>query len=76
MSDARSFDPWTLLHNNETDPLCQEMEPYCEEQSPCGGFICTRENGHEGLHVASYSGGQVCCNSWGLPPDQRLPEGF
>ena len=76
MSDTLSFDPWMPVSKDDPDPLCQDGEPYCEGQSPCQGFICTREPGHPGLHVASYSNGLVCCDSWGITPQQRLPEGF
>ena len=76
MSEPLPFDPWTPLSNGDADPLCRETEPFCEELAPCRSFVCTRENGHEGLHVASYSRSQVCCDAWGLTLQQCLPEGF
>ena len=77
MSEARSFDPWVPLSTNAIDPLYFRGEEICEDPSPCRQFFCTRENEHEGLHVASYSGGRVCCDAWGLHRlSQRLPEGF
>lgn len=53
------------------------MAPYsvCEERSPgAGEFICTRRQGHEGVHIATFgfadaegvgARGEQCCPAWG-----------
>ena len=75
MSETLSFDPWTPLVRGDTDPCYVRGVIYCAMVAPNGGFVCTRPAGHPGLHVAA-SYGHVCCDSWGLPVSQRLPEGF
>ena len=43
---------------------------YCDNPSPCDGFICTRPAGHDGQHVGHYDP-DVACAAW--PRSQRTP---
>ena len=70
---------WTPLRNGDIDPFAFTGLPLCKQMRiPNVGptFVCTRQVGHGGLHVACYSGRDVCCNSWGVPVEFALPEGF
>ena len=77
--DISDVNPWAFLQRNDTDPLYEFSGQRCRMRSldPPDKFICTRVAGHQGLHVASYSGGRVCCPAWeNNDPRLRLPEGF
>ena len=77
MHEAPAYDPWMHLSDGDTDPFFAGPNGiYCMASAPTGPYICTRSIGHDGYHVAAKRGGRVCCNSWGIAPHLRLPEGF
>lgn len=72
-----TVDPWQPMRQRDHDPFYQRGGPSCEALSPPDQtFVCTRALNHPGVHVASYGDGSVCCDSWGLDVNQRLPRGF